>query len=65
MAVEWEQDGVDPQWWTATGVGAVRGPAYRGRGWYFLPADKPDKIENDVGPFQTRAAAFAAATATR
>jgi len=59
----WRQDGIDNGWFSADGLGAVRSSASYGRagGWWFLPAWLPDTEEHDIGPFRTKAAAFAEA----
>lgn len=56
-ATTWEGGGIVSQWYTSP-AGAVRGPGYRAGGWWFLPADKPDAREFDVGPFRTMRAAM-------
>lgn len=58
----WQQDGVDPGWFTAAHIGSIRNSkSYRPGGWWFLPAWLPDSQERDVGPFKTKAAALAEA----
>lgn len=56
--ISWRQDGVDPGWFIAEGIGSVRSTASYGRpgGWWFLPAWLADTEENDIGPFRTKAA---------
>jgi hypothetical protein len=57
--IAWSQDGIDPGWFIAEGVGSVRSRgSYRPGGWWFLAAWLPDTKEHDVGPFRTRALAF-------
>lgn len=60
MRAEWQQEGIDPGWFTADGVGSVRSSASYGRrgGWWFLPAWLPDAEEHDIGPFRTKALAL-------
>lgn len=55
--ISWRQDGVDPAWFIAEGIGSVRSTVSYGRseGWWFLPAWLPDTEENDIGPFRTKA----------
>jgi hypothetical protein len=52
----WQQDGVDPGWFFADGIGSVRSTKSYGRtgGWWFLPAWLPDTEEHDIGPFETK-----------
>lgn len=55
----WQQDGVDPGWFTAEHVGSIRNSkSYLPGGWLFLPSWLPDTQEHDVGPFKTKAAAL-------
>jgi hypothetical protein len=60
----WERDELDPGWFYSAAIGAVRSArSYKPGGWWFLPAWLPDTAGHDVGPFPTRATAFAAAAA--
>ncbi|BBB98567.1 hypothetical protein M2192_000366 [Bradyrhizobium elkanii USDA 61] len=60
--IVWQQDGVDPGWFTADHIGSIRNStSYRPGGWWFLPAWLPDTQEHDVGPFKTKTAALAEA----
>jgi len=47
----WRQDGIDPGWFYADGIGSVRSSKSYNRpgGWWFLPAWLPDTEEHDVG----------------
>jgi hypothetical protein len=55
----WQQDGVDPGWFYAEGIGSLRSAASYGRpgGWWFLPAWLPATKQHDIGPFRTKALA--------
>ena len=56
----WVQDGIDSGWFTVEHIGSVRSStSYRAGGWWFLPVWLPDTGENDIGPFKTKAVAFA------
>lgn len=58
----WHQDGIDTGWFFAKGIGSVRSSSsYRPGGWWFLAEWLPDTREHDIGPFKTKAAAFAEA----
>lgn len=55
---EWKQDGIDPGWFSAKGIGSIRNSdSYRPGGWWFLAAWLPDTREHDIGPFKSKAAA--------
>lgn len=59
----WRQDGIDPGWIYAEGIGSVRSSKSYNRpgGWWFLPAWLPDTEEHDVGPFRSKALALSEA----
>ena len=59
QSVAWVQDGVDPGWFFARGVGSVRSSiSYRPGGWWFLASWLPDTADHDIGPFKTKSAAI-------
>lgn len=54
----WLKDSIDPHWWQSD-AGSVRKDYHpERRGWWFLPADKPDYMDYDIGPFRSRKAAM-------
>ena len=55
-SASWQQDGIDPGWFFADGIGSVRSTVSYGRsgGWWFLPAWLPDTQEHEIGPFKTK-----------
>jgi len=59
----WHQDGIDPGWFFAEGIGSVRSSKSYNRpgGWWFLPAWLPDTEEHDIGPFRSKALALSEA----
>jgi hypothetical protein len=59
----WRQDGIDPGWFYAEGIGSVRSSRSYNMpgGWWFLPAWLPDTEEHDVGPFRSKAVALSEA----
>ncbi|WP_395683116.1 hypothetical protein [Inquilinus sp.] len=60
--VIWRQDGIDPGWFIAEGIGSVRSSkSYKPGGWWFLPAWLPDTEEHDIGPFRSKALALSEA----
>jgi hypothetical protein len=59
----WRQDGIDPGWFIAEGIGSVRSSKSYNRpgGWWFLPAWLPETEEHDIGPFRSKALALSEA----
>ena len=55
QTVIWRQDGIDPVWFIAEGIGSVRSSKSYNRpgGWWFLPAWLPDTEEHDIGEIVT------------
>ncbi|MGK9166711.1 hypothetical protein KXR53_10460 [Inquilinus limosus] len=62
-AAVWRQDGIDPGWFFAEGIGSVRSSKSYNRpgGWWFLPAWLSDTEEHDIGPFRSKALALSEA----
>ena len=63
QTVQWRQDGIDPGWFVAEGIGSVRSSKSYNRpgGWWFLPEWLPDTEEHDIGPFRSKALALSEA----
>jgi hypothetical protein len=63
QTVAWRQDGIDPGWFFAEGIGSVRSSKSYDRpgGWWFLPTWLPNTEENDIGPFRSKTLALSEA----